>query len=105
MTDTFYSDTEDSGRLAGMRLQDGTDLPAEIVIVCTGVRPRDELARDSGLEVGERGGIVVDDRLATSDPNIFAIGEVACHRGVCYGLVAPGNEVRILRFNSNLIRI
>ena len=92
MTDTFYSDA-DSGALAGMKLQDGTDLPAQIIIVCTGVRPRDELARDSGLEVGERGGIVVDDRLATSDPNIFAIGEVACHRGVCYGLVAPGNEM------------
>jgi nitrite reductase (NADH) large subunit len=89
MTDEFYGD--ETGALAGMKLKDGTDIPAQMIIVCTGVKPRDELARECGLEVGERGGIVVDDRLQTADPHIYAIGEVACHRGMCYGLVAPGN--------------
>jgi nitrite reductase (NADH) large subunit len=54
------------------------------------VRPRDELARDAGLEVGERGGVVVDDGCRTADPNVWAIGEVACIQGRCLGLVAPG---------------
>lgn len=49
-----------------------------------------QLARQCGLEVGKRGGIIVGDSLQTSDPNVWAIGEVALHRGMCYGLVAPG---------------
>ena len=64
-----------------------------MVIVSAGIRPRDELARAAGLAIGERGGIVVDDALRTSDPRIFAIGECAVHRGVIYGLVAPGYEM------------
>ena len=64
-----------------------------MVIVSAGIRPRDELARDCGLEIGERGGVVVDDTLRTSDPAIFAIGEVALHRGMTYGLVAPGYDM------------
>ncbi len=52
--------------------------------------PRDELARDCGLAIGERGGIVIDERCRTSDPDIFAIGECARPRGRTYGLVAPG---------------
>ena len=64
-----------------------------MVIVSAGIRPRDELARACGLAVGERGGVVVDDRLETSDPDIHAIGEVAHHRGMVYGLVAPGYEM------------
>ena len=50
-------------------------------------------ARACGLEVGERGGVVVNDRLQTSDPHIYAIGEVALHGGMIYGLVAPGYEM------------
>jgi NAD(P)H-nitrite reductase large subunit len=118
MTDHFYGQDGDDGRLGGMLLQDGTRVEAQIVIVCTGVhpglahprrwlvymdqptpaaaragvRPRDELARGCGLEVGERGGVVVDDGLRTSDPDIFAVGEVACHNGFCYGLVNPGKR-------------
>ncbi len=68
-------------------------LDVEMVIVSAGIRPRDELARECGLAVGERGGVVVDDELRTSDPDIFAIGEVALHRGMIYGLVAPGYEM------------
>src|SRR5207249_1597142 len=55
-----------------------------------GIRPRDQLARDAELEVGARGGVVTDLGLQTSDPNIYAVGEVAAVEGVCYGLVAPG---------------
>ena len=64
-----------------------------MVIVSAGIRPRDELAKQCGLTVGERGGVVVNDQLQTSDPDIFAIGEVALHGGMIYGLVAPGYEM------------
>ena len=67
-----------------------TDLDADIVVFAAGIRPRDQLAGESGLQIGERGGIVVDDRCATSAPDVYAIGEVACHGGRVYGLVAPG---------------
>ena len=62
-----------------------------VVVMAAGVRPRDELARDAGLDVASgSGGIVVDDELRTSDPAIHAIGECASHAGVVYGLAAPG---------------
>jgi len=82
-----------NGRVEGLSFADGERLDVGMVIVSAGIRPRDDLARDCGLEVGERGGIVVDDTLCTSDPAIFAIGEVALHRGVIYGLVAPGYDM------------
>jgi nitrite reductase (NADH) large subunit len=81
------------GAVRGIEFSDGETLDADVVIVSAGIRPRDELARASGIDVGERGGILVDDRLRTSDPRVFAIGEVALHRGVVYGLVAPGYEM------------
>jgi nitrite reductase (NADH) large subunit len=71
-------------------LSDGSELPADIVVFSAGVRPRDDLARRFGLEVGERGGIVVDEGCRTSDESIYAIGECACVDGRVYGLVAPG---------------
>jgi nitrite reductase (NADH) large subunit len=74
----------------GLLFNDGQRLEVEMVIVSAGIRPRDELARPCELEVGPRGGIVVNDRLQTSDPDIYAIGEVAVHRGTVYGLVGPG---------------
>ncbi|MGH7804276.1 MAG: nitrite reductase large subunit NirB, partial [Candidatus Binatia bacterium] len=77
----------------GIELDGGRRLDVDLVIVSCGIRPRDELARECGLEVGERGGIVVNDRLETSDPRILAIGEVALHRKTVYGLVAPGYEM------------
>jgi nitrite reductase (NADH) large subunit len=77
----------------GLAFDDDSELAVDMVVVSAGIRPRDELARASGLTVGERGGIVVDDRLATNDPRIFAIGECALHRGVIYGLVAPGYDM------------
>ncbi len=73
-----------------MTFNDGSAIDVDVVIFATGVRPRDELARDAGLEVGERGGVVVDDGCRTADPDIFAIGEVACIQGRVWGLVGPG---------------
>jgi nitrite reductase (NADH) large subunit len=83
----------DDGVVTGIEFSDGEILDVEMVIFSAGIRPRDEIAREAGLTIGERGGIVVDDALCTSDPNVFAIGEVALHRGMIYGLVAPGYEM------------
>ena len=80
----------DDGSVAALRFSDGSELAADLVVFSAGIRPRDELARAAGLAVGERGGVVVDDRCITSDPDILAIGECALHEGRTYGLVAPG---------------
>jgi nitrite reductase (NADH) large subunit len=82
-----------NGKVDGMSFADGSRLDIEMVVISAGIKPRDELARQSGLEVGLRGGIVVDDQLRTSDPDIFAVGEVALHGDTIYGLVAPGYEM------------
>eukprot|EP00538_Stauroneis_constricta_P012651 CAMPEP_0119571644 /NCGR_PEP_ID=MMETSP1352-20130426/44216_1 /TAXON_ID=265584 /ORGANISM="Stauroneis constricta, Strain CCMP1120" /LENGTH=1119 /DNA_ID=CAMNT_0007621327 /DNA_START=941 /DNA_END=4300 /DNA_ORIENTATION=+ len=68
------------------------DLPVEMVVVSCGIKPRDELARNTEgtIAIGERGGIVVDDHMQTSDPDVFAIGEIALHNNFIYGLIAPG---------------
>ncbi|GAB3067902.1 FAD-dependent oxidoreductase [Intrasporangium mesophilum] len=76
-------------------LDDGTSLPADLVVVSAGVRPRVDLARAAGVEVDRA--IVVDDRLATSVPHVHAIGECAQHRGEVPGLVQPGwDQARVL---------
>jgi nitrite reductase (NADH) large subunit len=69
---------------------DGTIVEADAVVFAVGVRANTELAAAAGLAVAR--GVLVDDRLATSEANIFAIGECAEHRGVCYGLVEPAYE-------------
>jgi nitrite reductase (NADH) large subunit len=81
------------GSVTALRMADERELPADMVVFSAGIRPRDQLARAAGIEVGERGGVVVDDTLATSAPGVWAIGEVALHRGRVYGLVAPGYEM------------
>ncbi|MDT0331939.1 nitrite reductase large subunit NirB [Nocardiopsis lambiniae] len=81
------------GRVARLRLADGSHLDTDLVLFSVGIRPRDELARDAGLAVGERGGIVIDDTCTTDDAHVHAIGEAACHRGTVYGLIAPGNAM------------
>ncbi len=78
------------GSIQRIEFTDGTMLDCDMLIVSAGIRPRDDLARQAGLQVGERGGISVNDRLQTSDPDIYAIGECALHGGMVYGLVAPG---------------
>ncbi|MEV7091125.1 nitrite reductase large subunit NirB [Streptomyces sp. NPDC093085] len=86
--------TDAEGTVTGMALSDGSSLATDLVVFSAGVRPRDQLARDAGLAVGERGGIVVDAWCRTSDPAVFAIGECAqAVDGRVYGLVAPGYEM------------
>lgn len=80
----------DGGEVRGVRLSDGTAIDAQVVVFAVGVRPEDSLAREAGLAIGERGGVLVDRTCQTSDPAIFAIGECAALDGRCYGLVAPG---------------
>ncbi|CAL9438494.1 nitrite reductase large subunit NirB [Streptomyces sp. enrichment culture] len=84
----------DDGAVTGMKLSDGSELAVDMVVFSAGVRPRDQLARDCGLAVGERGGITVDEQCRTvTDPSVFAIGECALAAdGRVYGLVAPGYE-------------
>jgi nitrite reductase (NADH) large subunit len=94
-TGTTAVRTRTDGSVQGLTLSDGSWVPADLVVVAAGVRPRDSLAREAGLAVGERGGILVDAACGTSDPAIYAIGEcaaisVAGEPGRCYGLVAPG---------------
>ncbi|MEB0138507.1 MULTISPECIES: nitrite reductase large subunit NirB [unclassified Undibacterium] len=76
-----------------MRFEDGSHLETDMIVFSAGIRPRDELARDNGLAVGPRGGIVIDNRCRTSDPAVYAIGECALWDGKIYGLVAPGYEM------------
>ncbi|MFO6421421.1 nitrite reductase large subunit NirB [Hylemonella sp. W303a] len=77
-----------TGRVASVRFQDGSELPAQLVVMAVGIRPNTALAEQSGLHVNR--GIVVNDTLqTTTDPRIYAVGECAAHRGIAYGLVAP----------------
>ncbi len=103
--------TGDGGQVAGMRFSaqgDGDappDLPVDMVVFSAGIRPRDDLAKATGLTMGERGGVIVDDACRTSDPRIFAIGECALApagpagpdgnfaRRRIYGLVSPGYQM------------
>jgi len=73
-----------------MCFTDGEELETDMVLFSAGIRPRDDIARACGLEVGQRGGIVIDNDCKTSDPDIYAIGECALWNGMIYGLVAPG---------------
>jgi nitrite reductase (NADH) large subunit len=76
-----------------LRFADGEAVETDLVVFSAGIRPQDALARAAGLEVGPRGGIVIDDACRTSDPAIFAIGECALWQGKLYGLVAPGYQM------------
>jgi nitrite reductase (NADH) large subunit len=77
-------------RVEGIELADGRRIDADAVIFAAGIRPNVALAKDAGITVNR--GIVVDDRLQTGVPDIFALGECAEHRGICYGLVEPAYE-------------
>ncbi len=76
-----------------MQFADGTHLDTDMIVFSAGIRPRDKIARDCGLELGPRGGIAIDDTCRTSDPDIYAIGECAAWNGMVYGLVAPGYDM------------
>jgi nitrite reductase (NADH) large subunit len=88
---TQYIDGEES--IKGMMFANDDLLKVDMLVISAGIKPRDELARVSGLVVGERGGVVVNNQMLTSDPYIYAIGEVALYTGMIYGLVAPGYEM------------
>ena len=79
--------------IEGMQFSDDTKIDVDMLVISAGIKPRDELAKECGLEVGPRGGIVVNERLQTNDENIYAIGECALYNGMIYGLVAPGYEM------------
>jgi nitrite reductase (NADH) large subunit len=86
-----------SGGISGVRIKENgreSVLKVCVLLISAGVRPRDELARECGLELGQRGGVKVDCHLrSTSDQHIYAVGEVASyHGGIVYGLWAPGLE-------------
>jgi len=78
---------EKDGHVAGVRLKDGREIAADLVVMAVGIRPSVRLAKTAGLDC-ERG-ILVDDQMVSSDPAILAVGECVQHRGECYGLVAP----------------
>ena len=81
---------DEAGQVCQMQFADGTTLSTDMIVFSAGIRPQDELAKQCGLDVGGRGGIVIDDHCQTSDPDIFAIGECALYSNQIYGLVAPG---------------
>jgi nitrite reductase (NADH) large subunit len=79
---------DDAGRVRAVKLKDGTELPAQLVVMAAGIRPNTQLAEKIGLHCNR--GVVVTDTLQTvTDPRIYAVGECAAHRGIAYGLVAP----------------
>lgn len=79
--------------ITAMQFSDDTKIEVDMLVISAGIKPRDELAKLSGLEVGTRGGIVVNNKLQTTDPSIYAIGECVLFEGMVYGLVAPGYEM------------
>lgn len=88
------------GKITGMEFGEDDHLDVDMLIISAGIRPRDELARAAGLEVGVRGGIIVDNTMKTSDDNIYAIGEIALYNQMIYGLVAPGYDMAEVAVNQ-----
>jgi nitrite reductase (NADH) large subunit len=93
-TQALVGDKDDGkgGRVMAVQFKDGTEVPADLVVMAAGIRPNTELALKIGLHCGpqNRGGIVVTDTMQTiTDPRIYSVGECAAHRNIVYGLVAP----------------
>lgn len=80
-------------QISALKFNDDTALPIDMLVISAGIRPRDELAKLAGLTTGSRGGIIVNEKMQTNDPSIFAIGECALFENMIYGLVAPGYEM------------
>src|SRR4051812_22669182 len=83
-TEILYSP---GSRVSGVKFKDGSQLPCDMVVISAGIRPNGELAKEAGLAVDKA--IIVDDQMLTNDPDVYAVGECAQHRGKLYGLVAP----------------
>ncbi|MBI1173711.1 MAG: nitrite reductase large subunit [Sideroxydans sp.] len=75
------------GRVSAIRFKDGSEIPADLVVMAVGIRPSTTLAESAGIHCNR--GIVVNDTMQTYDPKIYAVGECVSHRGIAYGLVAP----------------
>jgi nitrite reductase (NADH) large subunit len=80
----------EEGRVQKMLFADGSELQTEMIVFSAGIRPRDDIARGCELDVGARGGIVINETCVTSDADILAIGECALYQNRIFGLVAPG---------------
>jgi nitrite reductase (NADH) large subunit len=78
-------------RVRAVKLDSGREIPADIVVMAVGIRPSAALAKEAGLDTNR--GILVDDQMRTSDPDILSVGECVEHRGAVYGLVAPLYEM------------
>ena len=78
------------GKVNKMTFADGSELQTDMIVFSAGIRPRDEIAKECGIKVGDRGGIVINEHCQTSDPDIYAIGECALYQNRIFGLVAPG---------------
>jgi nitrite reductase (NADH) large subunit len=92
-TSKSTSDIVTSAGELTLNFADGESLTTDMVVFSAGIRPQDALARRSGLQLGERGGIHIDNQCRTSDDDIYAIGECAVWDGKVYGLVAPGYQM------------
>jgi nitrite reductase (NADH) large subunit len=89
MTNAATSEFAGGDKVEKIVFGDNTELAVDMVVISAGIKPRDELARKAGLEVGKMGGIVVNEKMETSHPDIYAIGECALASGMIWGLVAP----------------
>ncbi|MEZ9899829.1 nitrite reductase large subunit NirB [Vibrio breoganii] len=76
-----------------MNFADGSHLETDMIVFSAGIRPQDELAREANIEIGERGGIVVNDYCQTNLPDVYAVGECALWQNRIFGLVAPGYQM------------
>ncbi|MES1981178.1 MAG: nitrite reductase large subunit NirB [Pseudomonadota bacterium] len=76
-----------AGRVSAVRFKDGSEIPADLLVMAVGIRPNTALAESAGIHCNR--GIVVNDTMQTYDPSIYAVGECVSHRGTAYGLVAP----------------
>jgi len=79
------------GKVAGVKLDNGTEIVCEMVVMAVGIKPNINVAKDAGIDCNR--GILVGDDMMTSDPDIYALGECVEHRATCYGLVAPLYEM------------
>lgn len=88
--------------ITGMEFGEYDKIDVDMLVISAGIRPRDELAKTCDLKMGVRGGIVVNNKMQTSDPEIYAIGEVALLNNMIYGLVAPGYDMAEVAVNQIL---
>lgn len=88
--------------IIGMEFGEYDKIDVDMLVISAGIRPRDELGKTCDLKMGVRGGILVNNKMQTSDPEIFAIGEVALLNNMIYGLVAPGYDMAEVAVNQIL---